>query len=153
MAALRHNLSPDILDGNPDGDGTWPLQKPDDISAGMWCRIGADDVSDYFRSALDKTLPPPPAPAVSGDPARRDVERRQLFDLHSATGFVGLHAIDWATSHPADKDLPWLLHVAVASSRGGCVDADRSVISKKAWQVLHKRFPRSPWTAQSPYFY
>lgn len=153
MAALRHNLSPDILDGNPDADGTWPLQKPDDISAGMWCRIGADDVSEYFRSALDKSLPPLPAPVVSGDPARRDVERKQLFDLHSATGFIGLHAIDWAASHPADKDLPWLLHVAVASSRGGCVDADRSAISRKAWQVLHKRFPRSEWTAQTPYFY
>jgi hypothetical protein len=108
----------------PGTDATWPLQKPDDISAGMWCRIGADDV-----------------------------ERKRLFDLHSATGTIGLHAIDWAAAHPADKGLPLLLHVAVASSRGGCVDADRSAISKKAWQVLHKRFPGSEWTEQTPYFY
>ena len=153
MAALRHNLSPDILGGNPDADATWPLQKPDEISAGMWCRIGADDAADYFPSAIGKTLPPLPAPVVSGDPARRDVERKRLFDLHSATGTIGLHAIDWAAAHPADKDLPWLLHVAVASSRGGCVGADRSAIATKAWQVLHKRFPRSEWTEQTPYFY
>ena len=53
----------------------------------------------------------------------------------------------------ADKDAAWLLYVAIQSSKGGCVDPDHTAISKKAWQVLHKQYPRSPWTEQSPYFY
>jgi len=73
--------------------------------------------------------------------------------MHTATGFVGQHVLAWAATHPADKDLPWLLYVAVQSSRGGCLDPDHTAISKKAWQLLHQRFPRSPWTEQTPYFY
>ena len=82
--------------------------------------------------------------------ARATVAQRRV---PRATGFVGAHAIAWAASHPADKDLPWLLYVAVQSSRGGCVDADRTAISKKAWQILHRRFPDSMWADQAPYFY
>lgn len=50
--------------------------------------------------------------------ARRDAERARLLKMHSATGFVGLHAIAWAESHPADKEAPWLLYVAIQSSKG-----------------------------------
>jgi len=152
MNSLRRGLSPVPLNSYRDGDGKYPPQKPDETVADQWCRIGSsDEVDDLLgKSTMKGRLQPP---EVTADSARRDAERARLTKLHSATGFVGLHAIAWATAHPADKDAAWLLYVAIQSSKGGCVDPDHTAISKKAWQVLHKQYPRSPWTEQSPYFY
>ena len=152
VSALRRGLSPDLNPYNRDVDGTWPVAKPDETVADMWCHIGMFPMFDTPPAAVVNTAPPD-APEVTADAALRDAERARLQKLHSATGWVGLHAIDWAASHPADKELPWLLYVAVQSSRGGCTDPDRTAISKKAWQILHKRFPSSEWTAATPYFY
>jgi hypothetical protein len=148
--ALRLNLSPVPVAQNRDASGKYPVNKPDETVASMWCHLGADVIGDDATPEQRNGKAPP---EVTGDVAQRDAELARLLKLHSATGFVGLHAIDWASSHPADKDLPWLLYVAVQSSRGGCTDPDHTAISKKAWQILHKRFPKSPWTEQTPYFY
>ena len=131
----------------------YPAAKPDETVADLWCRIGDNELDDDPAGAAGAHKSRLQPPEVTADPARRDAERARLLKMHSATGFVGLHAIEWAASHPADKELPWLLYVAVQSSRGGCTDPDHTAISKKAWQILHARFPRSPWTEQTPYFY
>jgi len=149
VGALRHGLSPDFPRYGRDMGATYPLAKPDETVADLWCRIG-DDELDADAGARRSPLQPP---EVTADAARRDAERARLLKMHTATGFVGQHVLAWAATHPADKDLPWLLYVAVQSSRGGCLDPDHTAISKKAWQLLHQRFPRSPWTEQTPYFY
>ena len=150
VSALRQGLSPDLRRYSRDADATYPVAKPDETVADMWCRIGADEFVDDATGPGKRGLQPP---EVTDDPARRDAERARLLKMHSATGLLGQHAIAWAASHPADKDLPWLLYVAVQSSRGGCLDPDHTALSKKAWQLLHQRFPRSEWTRQTPYFY
>ena len=58
-----------------------------------------------------------------------------------------------ARTHPNDPDLPWLLHVVVMSTRGGCTDADNRELSRTAWQLLHRRFPASSWAKKTPYYY
>ena len=151
VSALRHGLSPEPAAWGRETDTAYPVSKPDETVADMWCHIGANDAEETNGTPEQRARPAPPE--VTADPAQRNAERARLLKMHSATGYVGLHAIDWATSHPADKDLPWLLYVAVQSSRGGCTDLDRTAISKKAWQILHKRFPKSPWAEQTPYFY
>ena len=153
LSALRRVLSPEVVAWDKSAAGAWPVQKDDETTASMWCRITADDPDDWFPHPPAKTVPPLLLPEVSANPARRDAERARLLKVRTATGFVGVHAIEWAAAHPADKDLPWLLWVAIQSSRAGCVDADKTAISKKAWQVLHRRFPHDDWTDQAPYFY
>ena len=151
VTALKQGLSPDPVKGYwRDQNAAYPVQKLDEAVADTWCHIGAVDVYDVELKTLETRAVPP---EVSADPARRNAERAQLMKMRSATGFVLQHAIAWAEAHPTDRDAPWLLYVAIQSSKGGCIDADNSALSKKAWQVLHKRFPRSPWTEQSPYFY
>ena len=153
MSALRHGLSPDLRRYSRDTDATYPAAtQPDETVADMGCRIGDDELDGDAAAAPGARKSPLQPPEATADPARRDAERARLLKMHTATGFVGQHAIAWAGSHPADKDLPSLLYVAVQSSRGGCVDSDHTAISKKAGQLLHQRFPRSPWTEQTPYF-
>lgn len=153
VSALRHGMSPEPAASYRDMGGTWPLAKPDETVADLWCRIGDSGVVDYVAGVPVAAKSKPQPPEVTADPARRDAERARLSKTRSATGFVGVHAIEWATAHPGDKDAPWLLYVAIQSSRGGCMDPDHKAISRKAWQLLHQRWPRSPWTEQSPYFY
>jgi hypothetical protein len=39
------------------------------------------------------------------------------------------------------------------STRGGCLDQDAPALSRKAFALLHKRWPRSEWARATPYFY
>lgn len=107
-------------------------------------------------------LPDPPAPAIAwlfpprplaGDAATAKTGLDKLMALKTSTGFVGDHVLARVKTHAGDPDLPWLRHVVAACTRGGCLDANAKQLSKEAFTVLHKRFPRDEWTRKTPYFY
>jgi hypothetical protein len=69
-----------------------------------------------------------------------------------ATYLLG-ETLEWSRLHPDDKRIPEALHRAVMASffrRGG---GDMGKYSKQAWEMLHRRFPNSEWTARTPYWY
>jgi len=148
LAAMRLHLQADVdaLVENPEEALVNAAGSPEhdpEAAASMWCRIGE----------TAKDLPAVPSPDLSSDAVRRDAELKVLGRLKSATGVVGDHVMAWARTHPDDPDLPWLLHVVVSSTRGGCLDKDSHELSKAAHALLHKRFPTSEWAAQTKYFY
>jgi hypothetical protein len=61
--------------------------------------------------------------------------------------------IEWAEAHRDDPRIPEALHLAVNASHFGRDTAGTSPYSKKAFQLLHRNYPRSPWTAQTKYYY
>jgi len=119
-----------------------------DATASAWCSFKPDrfDVPTRFVWRL-------PATPELGDAAVRRTELGRLEQLKTATGTFGDDVLQWADTHPADPEQPWLLHVAVMSTRGGCLDKDASALSRKAHALLHKRWPRSEWARATPYFY
>jgi hypothetical protein len=119
-----------------------------DATASAWCSFKPSqfDTPTSFVWRL-------PAPPELGDTAARRTELGRLEQLKTATGTFGDDVLQWADTHPADPELPWLLHVAVMSTRGGCLDKDASALSRKAHALLHKRWPRSEWARATPYFY
>lgn len=126
----------------------------DQPTASMWCRIGRESSSpDSWAESLGQVEQVPPPPQLSADPAARDRELAALGRLRTATGFLADHVLARARTHPSDPDLPWLLHIVVQSTRGGCLDKDSSQQSRQAWQLLQRRFPGNPWTAKTPYWY
>ena len=40
-----------------------------------------------------------------------------------------------------------------AYTRYGCTDKDTGDLSKRAFDLLHSRYPNSPWTAQTKYWF
>jgi hypothetical protein len=158
VAALKLGLSPQV--GQIFGTADF-LNPPKPISpqeeqptASMWCRIAMPpaeqpDMQDW--AAIAEHSPPPPD--LSADPGARDRELQVLANVRTATGFVGQHALAWARTHADDPEVPWLLHVVVMSTRGGCVDPDNSRMSRAAWQLLHTRYAASSWAGRTPYWY
>lgn len=147
LNATRYNLTP-MAGAYVPGDIS--LQPADDATASMWCKMPAKAGADYSE---DVKLEKAPAMPQTGDVAARDKELAQLGALKTATGFLGEHVLQRAVKMPNDPDLPWLLHVVVQSTRGGCLDDDAKSLSKRAFTLLHKRYGKSEWAEKTPYFY
>lgn len=147
LNATRYNLTP-MAGAYVPGDIT--LQPADETTAGMWCKMPAKPGARY---AEDVELEKAPAMPQTGDVAARDAELARLGEMKTATGFLGEHVLQRAVKAPNDPDLPWLLHVVVQSTRGGCLDDDAKLLSKRAFTLLHKRYGKSEWAAKTPYFY
>jgi hypothetical protein len=59
----------------------------------------------------------------------------------------------WAAARPDDPRLPEALHLAVRATRYGCTGEQTSAFSKQAFQLLHRRFPKSEWAAKTKYHF
>jgi hypothetical protein len=147
LNAARYNLTPMAGAFVP---GDISLQPADDTTAGMWCKMPAKAGAEYSEDVKLEKVPPMPQ---TGNAALRDTELAQLGGMKTATGFLGDHVMQRAVKVPNDPDLPWLLHVVVQSTRGGCLDDDAKSLSKRAFTLLHKRYGKSEWAAKTPYFY
>lgn len=153
LSAVRYGLSPMIR--NYRGTEGIVLRDSDSMLADQWCKIAMQQRPDSDGWQYDGYLSQEHAPpmADTGNSAARDLELAQLGKLKTSTGFLGDYVMQRAAAVPNDPDLPWLLHVVVQSTKGGCLDPDASALSKKAFALLHKRFPRNEWTRKTPYFY
>jgi hypothetical protein len=88
-------------------------------------------------------------------------EAQRLNDLPYGVVWVGRRAIDYLKAHPDDKDGAEALALTVRATRYGCyvgantdkTALDQKAVSKEAFTLLHKQYPKSPWTAKTPYYY
>ncbi|MGH9882371.1 MAG: hypothetical protein ACRD6N_13120, partial [Pyrinomonadaceae bacterium] len=76
-----------------------------------------------------------------------------LDALGAGPNYLCQQAIQWSTKSPTDPRVPEALHLTVKSTRYGCTDKDTPRWSKAAFDVLHKRYPRSTWAKKTPYWF
>jgi hypothetical protein len=96
------------------------------------------------------------APAfLSGDDKQAAAREWQaLSTLDNAPNFMGRQVLSWAQRHPDDPRVPEALHLVVRAIRYGCVDPRTpSDLSRRAFQMLHQKYPKSGWTAKTKYWY
>ncbi len=95
--------------------------------------------------------------AVLSPPERETakVEFERLQQAGSAPAFLAHIIFQWAQTHPRDPLVPQALHRLVMVVRYGCHRPDPSNphISKRAFELLRRRYPKSPWTAKTPYWF
>lgn len=144
-----------------------PISKLDSFRGNWWC--AAEPGRDTFDGLLARDVFGmrrwgDAAPA-SGDTlweatalsaearAAAAAERALLAALPAAPNLLCREAIAWAETHPDDPRSPQALHLAVRSTRYGCADPRTSEWSKRAFQVLHRRFPKSEWAAKTKYYF
>ncbi len=140
VSAVRHEFSPSIREAD-----LFAERSKDESRADMWCTFKFDN-----RGEAPLTTVPATDSTVS---AARASDMAALRALKSAVDYVGDHVLTRAAALPNDPDLPWMLHVVVMSTRGGCHDDEHKNLSRTAFRLLHKRFKRSEWAAKTPYHY
>jgi hypothetical protein len=143
-------------------DGIQPILDPgiarvasynqfDQYRYNWWCQIGAPQQS-YGESHPKPALPAPTALFTASEQQQAAAEYTRLKSLPNAPNFLGQQVLAYAKTHPSDPLVPEALHFTVRATRYGC-PTDERPLSKAAFQLLHKNFPNSPWTAKTPYYF
>lgn len=143
------------------------LNQQDSLRDNWWCgaaykpETSAEDEGttekpkDTLSAAMNmegSALPSPAFLSAAQKAAARD-EHARLTALGAAPDYICRQVIQWVERHPADPRAPEALHLAVRTTRYGCTDKDTGKWSKAAYDVLHKRYPNSPWARKTPYWF
>ena len=131
----------------------------DNYRNNWWCKPWDD------RDSTETKPSPLPVPAfISPDQeARATAEYQRLQQLPDSAALLGQHVLDYAQAHPDDPQIPEALALTVRATHYACQTWDPnttanskspySPVSKAAFQLLHSRYPKSPWAAKTPYYY
>ena len=142
-----------------------PLSRIDNYRDNWWCSpavifgLGSVNASTMFelswKDVSTKAIPPHNFPsfmsAAQKSTARK--ESSELMKLETAPNYLGKKVINWAKQSPADPRVAEALHLVVRSTRYGCGNDEPSAVSKEAFQLLHKNYPKSEWTKKTPYWF
>ena len=135
----RENSPPDVIDS---------------IRGNWWCAEDenkkADSSYNHYNFSYPKTYPIFLTAEQTADAAR---ELKQIQASGNSATFLARRAVEFAKRNPSYSQTPEILHLAVRSTRYGCTDAETAKFSKEAFTILHKRYPKSPWTAKTPYWF
>ncbi len=96
------------------------------------------------------------SPSFVGDSDREQAasEREALALRTPAANYLAAEVLDYARSHVADPRVPEALHLVVRATRySDCSDDSTGRFSKQAFDLLHRRYPQSSWTKQTPYWH
>lgn len=85
--------------------------------------------------------------------AEAEKEWQRISMCGAGPNYLAAQVLEWAKAHPDDARLPEALHLAVRATRYGCADKDTPRVSKAAFDLLHRRYPKSPWAAKTKYWY
>jgi tetratricopeptide (TPR) repeat protein len=71
----------------------------------------------------------------------------------AAPDYLTQSVLAWAKSHPDDERVPEALHFTVRPTRFGCTTPSTGKLSRQAFELLHSKYPKSPWAAKTKYWY
>jgi hypothetical protein len=94
-----------------------------------------------------------PAFLTADDRQRAIEEWRALEQIDNGPNELGRRVLDWAQRNPTDRRVPEALHRIVRATRFGCTTEATGAISRSAFQLLHARYPKSPWAARTPHWF
>jgi hypothetical protein len=89
--------------------------------------------------------------AAERDQAER--ERALVTQAGPGANYLSQQTIAWAKSHPEDPRLPEALGLCVQATRYGYTDDVTTKWSRQAFNLLHSRYPDSPWARKTKYWY
>jgi hypothetical protein len=96
--------------------------------------------------------PAPPLPFLTAKQREQAAdEARRLNTLAQGLAWIGPLAFEYVTTHPEDKAAPEILAQLVQGTRWNC--EAQTELSKRAFQLLHKRYPDTEWAKKTKYYY
>jgi hypothetical protein len=111
-----------------------------------------------YRDRTPADIPSGPNPSSPGflTPDERtlaDTQWKQLKQVGPAPNYFGRVVLDWAKAHADDPRVPEALYLVVRATRYGCNDKQSGGFSRRAFDLLHQKYPKSEWTAKTPHWY
>jgi hypothetical protein len=133
---------------------TVDLDKIDDYRNNWWCEYGRSVNPDNptARPAV-KTSATGPAFLSAAQKTAASTEWKRLAALGTAPNYLCAQTIKWATVKPDDPRAPEALHLAVRSTRYGCTNEQTGTLSKQAYDLLHRKYPKSEWAQKTKYWF
>ena len=134
----------------------------DDFHNNWWCKPWVP--ASNRNSQTTPTPPPAPAFETRADLTQADAESRRLEELPDSAAIIGQRVVDYARADPDDPQVPEALHLIVRAGHYACQTytydpansspkSEYTAVSKAAFQLLHRKYPDSPWTKKTPYYY
>jgi hypothetical protein len=80
-------------------------------------------------------------------------ERNALNLLDSQANYYAKTVIDFAEKHPDDPRVPEALSRAVKNTRRNCNNDRTTLLSKRAFDLLHQRYGNTDWAKNTKYWY
>ena len=131
-----------------------------------WCRdVGGDPEHPAYQNVMfsaagaegpsksEVPIPPPPSWLTAEESARGKQEWQKLSQIGAAPMYFAPVVLSWAKTHPDDARVPEALHYFVRATRYGCVDKSIGRYSREAFDLLHRKYPKSEWAAKTPYWF
>lgn len=119
----------------------------DSLRDNWWC--GPDP-----EKAKPLEAGPNPGFLKSADLQQALLDRQALAKVPAAQIYFAQAALAFAEAHPDDARVPEALHRVVATTRAPmCGSAEMTALSKRCFNLLHKRYAKSEWTAKTKYYF
>lgn len=156
---LKFPATRPIVDPNIDRED--PVDTINSFRDNWWCSFDPKDAASSVYSRVERDDEGNPKPQKEEIPVfltkalltQAQTEQSKLATLGTAPNYLCDEVVKWAKANLEDPRVPEALHLAVKSTRFGCVDTKTLQFSKSAFQVLHKNFPNNAWTKKTPYFF
>ena len=132
----------------------------DQFRDNWWCKpwLGGDTAPPEKPKELAV-----PSFLSADDAALGHSQYTELQKLPDSATIIGQRVVDYAASHPDDSRVPEALALTVRASHYACQAfvagpngrtlSEYTPVSKAAFQLLHRRYPKSEWARKTPYYY
>jgi tetratricopeptide (TPR) repeat protein len=133
-----------------------PLNQQDSYRDNWWCSAAYHPSADENESENNSFTALNTQPLLflsAADKANAEREWHTLNTAGAAPNDIADQVIQWATKTPNDPRVPEALHLAVTATRYGCTDEKTGRWSKAAFDLLHRKYPNSPWAKKTKYWF
>ncbi len=141
-----------------------PITKIDGFRDNWWCPVGAAPNDRSVSSPADVLNAPlmllyqrgPVEASFLSASERADArhEAERLASAPAAASLLAREAVEWVEAHPDDPRAPEALRLAVRAGHYACGgDGQTERWMKRAFHLLHSRYPRSAAALKTPYWY
>jgi len=118
-----------------------------------WCSSVTGAWRDNPEGASPPQVPPSAAFLTPGQAKQSAIEHAVLDRADSQANYYVTVALDFAQKHPDDPRVPESLSRAVKNTDRNCNNARTSALSKKAFSLLHNKYPNTSWAKNTKYWY
>ncbi|MGB7721375.1 MAG: tetratricopeptide repeat protein [Bryobacteraceae bacterium] len=135
------------------GRNTEDLTKIDPFRDNWWCSSGIAQEYRPYGPVLFQRDSPSALFLSAADRAQAAAEWQKLQSLPTAPDWLAAQTLAFARAHPQDPRIPEALYLLVRATRFGCTGGQTGDLSHRAFDLLHRRYPKTEWAAKTPYWF